>query len=230
MRLNMMRDRILRTSAIATSLFDAIYNDYYSFSPDIARELSLNPMIREQVLRVAVRPFIAWVDLIELLCLQGGQPHAARTAAYDLLSACDAPVPAKDVAELLGKILRGEPTSDAPEPFSYLGERFTAAVKLPYVRWAVFEPIRIAWEIKAAGSSTAEHVVGSAYKWLAEAPLEQLPAPKPTEELDNELLRLACGPFADRTMRRQIGSRLARSWPESIDQLRKHGFVDLVER
>jgi hypothetical protein len=224
MRLNMLRDRIARTSEIATSLLDAIYSDYYSFSPGIADELALNPMIREQVLRVAVRPFIAWFELVEVLALQGGNDRAALEGAGEVLRACDESAPSGEVARLIRAILDGSPTPDAPEPFQYLGERLRSAVHLPYVRWAVFEPILIAWEAKAA-ESTPEELLALSSDWLAEAPLDQLPTPSATEQLDDELHRLTLGAFSDITLRRRIGSRLAGSWSESINQLRRHGFV-----
>lgn len=224
MRLNMLRDRLLRTTDIGAALLDAIYSDYYSFSPPIAAELTADPKLREQVLRVAVRPLLAWYGLIEVLALDKDKPAAIDGAAQAVLDACDNGLPqsAEHTAALLDRIRRCEPLpEDAPSPFAYLGSRLGESVSLPFSAWAIFEPLSLIWGCAATGSD----VVESARFWLAQAPLDELPSPSSSERLDAELAQLANGPFASAGIREQVGARLLSVWPHLEEDLRKHGFV-----
>jgi hypothetical protein len=225
MRLNMLRDRVVRSTDIGATMLDAIYNDYYSFSPPIAEELAADAELRKRVLNLAVRPLLAWYGLIEVLALDPYDERAAERAGQRVQDACRAAAPshARQFASLFAQIRRGEAVpEDAPEPFRYLASRLREAVKLPFSAWAIFVPLSLVWE----GAAHDEDMVNQARSWLAEAPLDQLPPPSPGARLDAELERLASGPFASPKMRRQVGARLMSVWPQLERELGTHGFVD----
>jgi hypothetical protein len=225
MRLNMLRERVLQSTDIGASLLDAIYREYYSFSPPIADELAADPELRDQVLEVAVRPLLAWYGLIEVMVLDRDVPGALERAADAVLETCWAATYASPAtaAPLIDAICRGEPLSgDPPEPFRYLSSRLRPAAGLRFAAWSMFEPLALAWRC----ANTGDDVVRAAAQWLADAPLDRLPAPSPGARLDGELDQLAHGPFASLPLRLEVGARLAAKWPHLDDALARHGFLE----
>ena len=225
MRLNMLRDRVLRSTDIGASLLDAIYREYYSFSPPIADELAADPVLRDQVLQVAVRPLLAWYGLIEVMVLDRATPGALERGADGVIDACRAATYASPAtaAPLIDAICRGERVpGDSPEPFLYLSSRLRERMGLRFAAWSMFEPLALAWRC----AHTGEDVLGAAARWLADAPLDRLPAPAPGPRLDHELAQLAHGPFATPPLRREVGARLAAKWPHLDDELARHGFIE----
>jgi len=220
MRLNMLRDRVMRTTDIGAALLDAIYEDYYSFSPSIAEELTADPELRDQVFRIGVRPLLAWYGLIEVLALDGDTDGAAERAAEKVLDACpvNSPQTVWQTAALLGRIRRGEPVAeDVPAvrlprvPLSRLGE--ATVLSLGDLR-APRDGVGMRRDRSRSGRACQVMDV--------EAPLDQLPTPSPGDRLEAELARLANGPFAAPPMRRRVGERLASVWPQLQEDLRRH--------
>src|SRR5260221_145191 len=58
-----LRDRVAAASGLAAKLIDAIYDEYYQFSPGIAANLEQDAVARNAVLRIVVRPLLAWYTL-----------------------------------------------------------------------------------------------------------------------------------------------------------------------
>jgi hypothetical protein len=221
MRLAMVRDRFVGTTQLGRALLDAIYCDYYSFSPPIADELAGDAELREQVLRTCVRPLLAWYGLTEVLALNPGERRAAERAAEAVLSACQANTDPATTLTLLEATLGGNSVpDDAPELFGYLASRLRGAVALPYAAWAIFTPLVLAWTCAATGAD----VIDQASTWLGEAPLERLPPPAVDERLDVEFRLLAQGPFEARPLREKVGARMLAAWPHLAEDLRRHGF------
>jgi hypothetical protein len=222
-RLKVIRDGIVRSTALGAGLLDEIYRDYYRFSPQIANELVDDAALRDDVLRVAVRPLLAWYGLVETLALKPGQHEAAQDAARMVLQACESGgTDAGTASALLTAIVGADPMpADAPAPFEYLASRLNEAVTLPFAAWAIFDALLCAWSCAATGSDVIAH----ATTWLAEAPLEHLAAPLAGDRFDFELALLARGPLATAALRHRVGARLADAWPQHADALRRHDFL-----
>jgi hypothetical protein len=221
-RLMALRDRVMRATAIGTELLDAIYRDYYSFSPAIAAELAEDDELRDQVLRTCVRPLLAWYGLIEVMVLDAQDRRATERAARSVLGACltETPAVATTTAALLDTIRRGDALpDDAAEPFRYLVSQLAGAVELPFAAWSIFDPIVRAWRCAATGSD----VIEEARAWLADAPLERLDPPAGGEPLRAELMLIA-GPLGSSARREEVGVRLASAWPHLADDLRRSGL------
>lgn len=223
MRLNMLRQRVVASTDLGEALLDAIYRDYYSFSPPIAAELREGAELREQVLRTCVRPLLAWFGLVEAVALDGADRRRARRAVLAVLDACESPSAeaAARNARLAEALCRGTLSRGAPQPFAYLAARLGDAVALPFSRWAIFDPLVRVWRCAAGDADVLEQLDG----WLTGAPFDRLPAPARGERLDAELELLAAGPYASDSARAALGGRLAIAWPELSEELRRHGFV-----
>lgn len=219
-RLKQLRDRVVRATVLGARLLDAIYREYYRFSPGIAADLRDRVEMRARVLALVVRPLIAWYALAEALALASDDPDAIAAAGADVLASCARDADAREMAETLDGILRGEmPPSTAPEPLRYLYERGGAAAGLPFARWAIVEPLAGMWTAAACDGD----VVAIARDWLAAAPLEKL-TPPDDNVLDAELRLIAHGALKSRAHRERVGRRLVREWPQKRDVLLRHGF------
>ena len=223
MRLNMLRERVLHSAELGAALLDAIYNDYYSFSPAIADELRADDQLRDQVLRVAVRPLLAWYGLIESLALDSSEPAALKPTVQRVRMPCRAGAASTASAALCFEMIRGGRAvpPDAGEPYAYLASRLVEAVGLPFTAWAIFDPLVRMWTCAATGGDIVRH----AQDWLGDAPLDRLQLPLDAARRDRELGLLASGPYRSPELRRTVGARLALAWPELRDELRLHGFV-----
>lgn len=226
MRLNMMRDRMMKSTQIGGALLEAIYADYYSFSPAIARELDADLALRDGVLKLIVRPLIAWYGLVESLVLDSRDERAAERGATAVREACAAARrPARDVLATLQRIRYGEGLEPGVDRvLSYIASRWPDEEALPFAGWAIIDPLTRAWHCAADGVDPRM----SAGAWLLSAPLEDLPTPPAEEDLGAELSLLARGPFADPLLRTAIGARLGAAWPELTHELRRHGFLDMA--
>ena len=222
-RLKVIRDGIVRGTALGATLLDEIYRDYYRFSPQIAAELVEDAELRDEVLRIAVRPLLAWYGLVETLALKPDQPAVAQCAARNVLQACrSANTDALGTSALLSAIVGDDPVpAEAPAPLRYLASRLHGAVALPFAGWAILDALARAWTCAATGSDVVQDVAA----WLAEAPLERLAPPASADELDIELALLAQGPLALAPLRHHVGARLANAWPQHLDVLRRHDFL-----
>ena len=202
---------------------DAIYRDYYRFSPRIAAEMQRDPLIRDVVLSIAVRPLVAWYTLANVLALTPTDDLAIVDATSAIWESFPQGFNAQDVAAGLRSIQAGEPLpADASLIFIYLAERIQQAPRMPFASWAILEPLVRVWTAYAAGSDMRD----SLQAWLVAAPLETLEPPV-GQELDDELAFLAGGPFAPLDSRHQVGRRLLTAWPETRTALARHGFVEV---
>ncbi|HVB63412.1 MAG TPA: hypothetical protein VNE17_01690 [Nitrolancea sp.] len=221
LRLKLQRDRIFRATDLGSRLMDAIYRDYYRFSPRIAAEMQKDPVIRDVVLSIAVRPLVAWYTLANVLALTPADDAAAVEAVAGVWAAVPSGIEAQEVAAALRSIQASEPLpADASLIFVYLAERIQQAPRMPFASWAILEPLVRVWTTYASGSDVLEAVQA----WLVAAPLETLEPPA-GQELEDELAFLASGPFAPLNARQQVGRRLLAAWPETQIALVRHGFV-----
>jgi hypothetical protein len=223
MRLNMLRDRVLQTTELGSALLDAIYRDYYSFSPRIARELAEDDDLRGEILRIAVRPLLAWYRLAETLALDPDAPRSAEQAARVVLEACQVNAATmRTAATLLETVGQGDLLpAGAPTPLTYLASRLDDAMALPFASWAIVAPLVRIWTCAVSGADPMEEAIA----WLADAPLDLLAPPAGYTRLHAELGLLARGPLASPVARHKIGARLALAWPHLVRELRQHDFI-----
>jgi len=221
LRLKQLRDRVVRSTRLGGQLLDAIYRDYYRFSPRIAIEVRRDPELREGVLKFAVRPLIAWYSLAEVESLAPRDAQARERWCAAALGACLTGVDPGAVADAMAAIKMGQvPSSDAPPVLGYLAERAREVSSLRFASWAILEPLIRVWSSVAARSDLSEQV----RVWLAAAPLEALNAPD-HDVLDVELAILARGPLSRSAERHEVGRRLVAAWPEAGRSLARHDFL-----
>jgi hypothetical protein len=225
-RLKQLRDRVIRSTCLGRQLLDAIYRDYYRFSPRIATELRRDLQLREGVLRFAVRPLIAWYSLAEAVSLAPDDAAAREAWCTEAYRACLFDGDPAVVAQAMAYIRMGQaPSADAPLVLAYLAQQAREASRLRFASWAILEPLVRVWTATAAGSG----LCGQVRAWLAAAPLEALDTPD-IDVLDVELALLAKGPLSGRAERHDTGHRLAAAWPQTRRLLARHDFVDTGER
>lgn len=220
--LKQLRDRVVRSTRLGAQLMDAIYREYYRFSPRIAIELQRDPILREGVLKFAVRPLIAWYSLAEVVSLAPGDARARKEWSEQAIRACRVGAEPRVVAEAMESIARGRmPSPEAPPVLGYLAQRVAHVAPLKFASWAVIEPLVRVWCSAAACTDLCEEV----RTWFAAAPLETLNPPA-EEALDVELSFLASASLSRCEDRLTLGSRLAAAWPSARPSLARHGFLD----
>ena len=223
LRLKQLRDRIVRGTRLGAQLLDAIYRDYYRFSPRLAIELHRHPELRKEVLNLAVRPLIAWYSLAEVVSLDPEDTDSRQSRCDAVCRACLIAVDPAVVAEAMAAIKIGrQPPPNSPVALTYLAERAEEVPSLRFASWAIFEPLAQLWTSVAARSHPCEQV----RVWLAAAPLEALDPPQ-QDVLAAELAIFARGPLLLRAERHKMGRRLAAAWPGSHGQLARHDFLSI---
>ena len=217
-RLRAVRDRIAACSGISRALIDAIYTEYFEFSPAVARSIERDPTARATVRLFIVRPLFAWYLLAERLALDDGDANAIDRASHAVIAACE-PERATVIIPLLEHLSRGEalPTH-APGRLWDFADAIVRANQQPLAGWALMSALSGAWTCGAGQSDPIDGVAG----WLSAAPFERL---GPPSALDAELQQLArFFDFAPQA-RLSLGGRLSVAWPGAAAALERHGFI-----
>jgi hypothetical protein len=221
-RLRELRQLVVAKSALGAELIERIYSEYYQFSPAIASRLEQDGLARMATLWVVVRPLLAWYTLAGALALKEAGQKAVGEALGEVLNACSNNLVGASIGSMLKAIRLGDPLpEDAPEMLREFEARLRQAAKLPYVSWAILDPLVRVWTLEA-GTGDLVHEVS---QWLAAAPVETLKRPAKVAELEDQLEILATFYDFEPAARRQAGPRLAAAWPEVVDALQRYGFV-----
>ena len=173
-RLRRLRDRVSAASGLCARLIEAVYREYARFSPAIAGELGPDPMARQAVLWIVVRPLFAWYSLAEVLGFEAADPKAVRRAAKEVRGACPRYLDGFGIGPLLDRFRTGQALpGSAPALLRRFEPRLRKAARLPFASWAILDPLVRAWTAAARGADPADEVLA----WLAAAPVEELPPP-----------------------------------------------------
>jgi len=217
--LRQLRDRIAAASGLGAQLIDAIYREYFQFSPAIAADLEQDVMAREAVLQIVVRPLFAWYTLAGTLGLERDR-SAVKRAVQDIGKACPGYF-GSTISTLLEAIRAGEPLpADAPRILLDFAPKIQEAARLRFASWAILDPLVRVWASTAHQLDVTEEVA----QWLATAPLEAL-MPPGGAELDLELGALANFLDFNPAARRRLGARLFEAWPYAANELERHGLI-----
>lgn len=173
-RLRGLRDEIAARSQAAGTLIDAIYGEYWQFSPALASRIDADGLLRNGALLGAVRPLLAWYGAAAALAMRSG----ADPAIAALRGACVPVLPAEQVAGLVARIRKEQRVpSDAPAALHDVAGHLVAATRLPLVDWAILWPLETCWRL-ASGEGEPQAAIAA---WLAAAPTEPLLAAGPAE-------------------------------------------------
>ena len=221
-QLRMLRDRVAGMSGLSTRLIDLIYDEYFRYSPEIAKRVENDRMTQQAVLAVVVRPLLAWYSLAGELALSGAGP-AANLAARAVADACPVFLGRAKIAASLDALRAGEPLPpDATRLMGELVPRIREAAQTRFVAWAVLNPLARLWNAAAHGHDMAEAVSA----WLADAPLDAVTPPGHPSALDFELATLARLLAFNPAVKPVLGARLAAAWPSASGALSRHGFIE----
>ena len=221
-QLRMLRDRVAGMSGLSTRLIDLIYDEYFRYSPEIAKRVENDRMTQQAVLAVVVRPLLAWYSLAGELALSGAG-LAADLAARAVADACPVFLGRAKIAASLDALRAGEPLP--PGATRLMGElvpRIREAARMRFVGWAVLDPLARLWNAAAHGHDMAEAVSA----WLADAPLDAVTPPGHPSALDFELATLARLLAFNPAVKPVLGARLAAAWPSASGALSRHGFIE----
>jgi len=219
-RMQQIRARVATVSALSGQLIAEILREYYQFSPEIAADIERDEGARKAVLRIVVRPLMAWYALAVTLGLELPDVETVDRHVQGVLNAC-AP-PSGSTAATLEAIRSGKPLpADVPAEILPFMDRARQAGRSQFASWAILDPLIRAWSL---GERPA-NVVDEVSQWLGNAPLEALSQPSDPDVLDEELKKLS-GFFDFRpAARRQVGIRLASAWPGAVPALTRNGFL-----
>lgn len=218
--LRALRDEVAARAPLAARLIDAIYDEYWRFSPAVADEIRDSDSARMAVMALVVRPLFAWYQFAGRLALA---PHdeAARVAAErELQAACPRWMQPAKISGYLQRFADEAAAPDGmPTLLAQLAPRLRAALALPLVRWAIFEPLQRTW----AAAAERRELRAEVADWLAAAPLERLPLPE-ADALEEQLATVAALLSFAPDARAAVGTRLADAWPEARAALVRAGW------
>jgi hypothetical protein len=220
-RLRQLRDRVAAVSGLGAQLIDAIYGEYFQFSPAIAADLEQDAMAREAVLQIVVRPLFAWYTLAGAVGLER-DAGAVKRAVRDVGKACPRYF-GSTIAPLLETIRAGEPLPPrAPRLLLDFAPKIQEAAQFRFASWAILDPLVRVW------TSTSRHldVTDEVAQWLATAPLEALGPPRDAAALEREFGGLAEFLDFNTAARQQLGARLLEAWPDAAEALERHGLIE----
>jgi hypothetical protein len=210
-----LRDRIAYVSQLGARLIDAIYHDYYQFSPEIASAIEQDPVSREVTLSSVVRPLLGWYALAGALALEHSQTGTVAAVERATIAAKDDAIGGPTVASFVESIRTGQPLPpNMPPRLAAYIPKLQRAASLRFASWAILDPLVRLWR----GDLKTEVA-----DWLATAPIEQLSVAMPAG-LSGELNALARLFDFNPGARAQLGARLAQAWPEAVELLQQHGF------
>lgn len=178
--LRQLRDRVRAVSTVGASLIDAIYREYWQFSPAIAAELQHDPVRRQLVREVVVQPLVAWYALAGKLGLERAGEATIRDAVRQVAEAC--------------------PSGTMPDPLGAFAPQLREArAQFPFASWAILDPLLRVWSAVQEGRDVVEDVA----RWLASAPIESFDVP--AHELEVLSGIMAFHPDARRQLVRRLG-------------------------
>lgn len=205
--LRQLRDRVAAHSLLGALLIDAIYAEYWRFSPAIARQLRVAAPARRIVLWTVVRPLIGWYRLAGVLAFDVANSSAVRDAAAELSAACPRWLGRHAMAARLRRLREGQSLPAILEPLlSSFAPGLQQAARLPLVAWAVLDALEAAWE----NSDSTEQAVAAVGRWLGDAPIERLPSASQFAHQHAALLRLL---DFDPAARARLAQRLSVATP-----------------
>jgi hypothetical protein len=201
-----LRDKVSATSTLGARLIDAIYDEYFQFSPRIANQLRQDDVARDMTLQMVVRPLLAWYTLAGKLGLESGCGCALGQATQDVIDACPAEQ-RQHVLELLNTVVGSELTP--------------RLANMRFAPWAILEPLKLAWTSDGGHASLTEAMA----QWLARAPFEALPSEAIPSQLEAELAVLSRFLAFRPAARQPMGQRLLAAWPHAAAALTQAGFL-----
>jgi hypothetical protein len=157
-------------SAVAGALIDAVYEEYWQFSPAVAEKLDANKLARQGALLAAVRPLVAWYQLSGDLAFDHRNTTAVENATKTPHDACPRWMSSSSLADLIATLRRREPVpANAPQTLRELAPHLHQAASLPLVDWAVLRPLQMCWMIAAQRLNPASEIAD----WLSDAPVDR---------------------------------------------------------
>jgi hypothetical protein len=230
---SMIRDRLVRRTALGRRLLDDIYRQYYRVSPSIAADMRANDGLRDFIRELIVRPLLSHFDLAERYARDGWKDEAsfALTARSALTDLRDGIVRAMDLEvsdlERIASWIHGAGSGTAPAGqltslTGYITDRLQRIPIDSPLHWAVLEPLAHQWELISRIDVNGSRAIAYVKEWLAAAPLEPyiLEANKDPAELENDLARLRDGIFVSPEIRARFASRVS-----PVDALARAGYL-----
>lgn len=166
-----LRDRVAARSVLASGLIDAIYDQYWRFSPAVADEIAGDALVKRGALMAVVQPLSAWFQLAAQLALDPGEGAAVKAQVKALAAACPIWLMPKSMAALIGKLRGGDMSgADVPAALRKMAPELKLAASLPLVDWALLHPLEMSWRIAAERLDPVQAVAD----WLGNAPVEPM--------------------------------------------------------
>jgi len=221
-QLRQLRDQVGSVSRLGAELIDVIYAEYYEFSPAIAAEVEADAFTQQAVLRMIVRPLLAWYSLAGTLAFDCADEEAVQRAANDVAKACPIFLGGPAIVSVLEAIRGNQPLPpDTPQLLLEFAPKIQQAASYRGASWAILDPLLRAWKTAIDGLDVVEQVS----QWMANAPLESLTQPVSEESLEAELVVLRDFFRFRPDAMQDLGARLTVAWPNTAVSLARHGFI-----
>lgn len=212
-RLRRLRDHELRTTVIGHLLFDEIHEEYYAFSIDVARRLSVDRSAQDDVRELLVEPLLVAFELFAACRDEDDGEVAALLAS--VRSQVGSSPELVDRARILLDVIASPEAQPGVDDVSATTIEAARTIgrwlpRSPHLDWAVVDPVRILGELCLDRSASAAAAVRAYRAWIERAPLDavirRVPDPAAAlREFAEHVLR-------DQHRRTALADRLLHRW------------------
>jgi hypothetical protein len=217
-RLTAFRDATLRTTELGRTLFNALFEEYYQFSPVIADDVRAFPDLRTATRRLCVDPLVTVLLWVQRLCLL---PHEAdevplaeevsrvlSTSLQELATLGHDPARWAGAAEWLSAAAGtadpapseacapSEVKGDDPDACAryLLGRASAPGIRLTYTGWGLLEPIALYWRwLVQQSAGNGPSVAHDVCDWLSRMPVPAALGARSRDERRTDLQALLDG-------------------------------------
>lgn len=192
-----LRDKVLRYSRFGLLFFDEFWEQYYSFSPRLARQMTASPDFGTKMSALAVEPLIHFLRIADAYARGGWQqPDFAKQIEFELDRRR---VPAVEAGDF-----------NLEEIASLIGDARRSA----YVDWGLLAPLGMYWSAIAglqpgeSSGQVGQTMLRELEEWLINAPIPAGYSSLSEPEMEADLALLSRTLFTNPALRGRFRARL----------------------
>jgi hypothetical protein len=191
--LRSLRDRLLRRSEVGHAFFNALFYDYYSFSPQVCTLMAGEPALPKLVFDGFVDPLLLMLRAMTMATYEPVTTEELGRHFLDWVGGPEACRKRLDDLEQVGRFWTGSEAPDDETARRLRGLLEAYAIPSEHVRWALVEPVWTFQRILRVVAIRPDPAgIGQAIRdeidaWVPDLPIDPVWASLPERELAAEL-------------------------------------------
>jgi hypothetical protein len=176
--LRLVRDMAVRALPVGHALFEDLYREYYSYSPEIARRMWCDDALREAYLIAVVDPLLQVYGTLLTVLHDWPDTAAVDATLTTAIGSAAATGPAPDglATALVDALLTGS------APPGLVGGGVLVDDRLPLTAWAIVRPLRAYWQARLGRSRPPAELRERIVAWWLEQAADTTATPDALRE------------------------------------------------